>query len=333
MKDMCYTPANLKRVVFNLIALIGMGLSITWWVLYFTDYFPVVLGLLGLGGFFAWIAFLINILSEDRRKQLQQRVDELFLQKKMPVFVIIGILAIGWLGVAPIFGTLIIDSLEPIKGHVVEIRPAGSNKTDHKEAPIRIPLPPSSKTKVLLFTNWFGARDYYVKVSGYPNRRVSVTGIQRYTLLLPDMLLERPVILARPEARFAGPVSSGYNLQVLLNKELVGEIKDYIGQSVWIGTDDDVVIPDHLLNEWRQEFRRSKLNPEGITIWTRPLAVASALEFQPGAEVTVQLVLRSDANIKNPTVKYSNTLKVSTSGKSRSFPEELVIMEAKNDNG
>ena len=114
-------PPTPLLVIGNLSLLIIVGLSISWWVLYFTDYFPVVLGLLGLGGFFAWIAFVINILSDDRKKQFQEYFDKFILQKGWTISMLIGLLLFGWIVVAPNFGTLIVDSLEPTKGHTVEI--------------------------------------------------------------------------------------------------------------------------------------------------------------------------------------------------------------------
>ena len=320
-------PPHPGRAIWCLSALITAGLSVSWWVLYFTDYFPVVLGLLGLGGFFAWIAFLINILTGERKQQLQLYFDAAVLQRLRTIYALIGMLLVGWIGIAPMFGTLIVDSLEPTAGHVVEVWSYAEGQRFSQKPVRRMAVPPNSKAKILLSTAWFGAKPYYVKITGLPGQKVEIQGLGRNVLLVPDMLLERAVILARPAAKFAGPVTAGYAAQVLINGDVVKTIVDYEGQSIWINADDDVEIPKRLTAQWREEFLRSQLDPELMYRWNRPLAVAPRLELEADTVVTVRLVLRAQALEDDPTVRYENSLTIASSGKPRRFPEQLVLQE------
>ena len=62
---------SLGWFLLNLILLLGLGVSALYWIGYHTELIGVVGGLLGLGGVFAWVAFLLNIVREDRKKELQ----------------------------------------------------------------------------------------------------------------------------------------------------------------------------------------------------------------------------------------------------------------------
>src|SRR5437867_7192741 len=57
-------PAPLWLYFINLVLWIGFGVGLSGWCLYYTEYLPQVAGLLGLGGLFAWMAFVLNLISE-----------------------------------------------------------------------------------------------------------------------------------------------------------------------------------------------------------------------------------------------------------------------------
>ncbi|HUF29109.1 MAG TPA: hypothetical protein VMM77_00495 [Gemmatimonadaceae bacterium] len=60
---------HLGLFTLNLLLLLGLGLLVSWWILYYTSYFPVFGGLLGLGGLFAWIAFVSGLIHGDRKER------------------------------------------------------------------------------------------------------------------------------------------------------------------------------------------------------------------------------------------------------------------------
>ena len=321
-------PPQVILAACNLIAMIIVGLSLSWWILYYTDYFPVVLGLLGLGGFFAWIAFVINILSDERKKQFQRHFDELILQNKLTIIVLMGALATSWVIFAPSYGTLLVDSLDPARGHTMEIWRIDNGKPNPAAVVERLVVPPHSSPKILLGTEWHGATRYYVKLSRLPGIEVSVDSLKRTKLLVPDMLLERTVIFARPSAKYSGPVSDGYSLQLLINNELVETVENYRGESLWIGASDDVAVPDYVSDQWLEEFVRSKLDTKPAQRWMRPMALKPYLELKPGDTITVRLIPRAELTLGNPNVKYIDSLSVPQAGSSRRFPEQLILEEA-----
>lgn len=58
-----------RLFAFNLVTLLVLGVALSFWTLYYTEAFPVVGGLLGLTGVFAWIGFIASL----RRSRVRAR--------------------------------------------------------------------------------------------------------------------------------------------------------------------------------------------------------------------------------------------------------------------
>ena len=78
----------------------------------------------------------------------------------------------------------------------------------------RLTLSPRGTAKVLLATPWFGKKDYLVKISGFPARKITLSGYQRSQFFIPASMLLRPVVLIRPAAKELGVVDEGFSLEV-----------------------------------------------------------------------------------------------------------------------
>src|SRR4051794_1742544 len=68
-------PGQLRYFVRNIVCLTVTGVAISLWLVQYTDFFPMVGGLLGLTGIFAWVAFLSNLVSDERKKELQAEIE------------------------------------------------------------------------------------------------------------------------------------------------------------------------------------------------------------------------------------------------------------------
>lgn len=318
------SPQNTKVPIFNLIGLIVTGISVSWWILYFTDFFPVFGGLLGLGGLFTWIAFVGNILTDERKKRMQQSFDNIVLQRRSWLL-ILGLALLGWwMGYAPCRATLLVDCLETTGGHFMEIREFKTEAPLEPEPMERLTLSPRGTAKVLLATSWFGKRDYLVKVSGFPARKITVTGYRREPFFIPASLLLRPVVLIRPAASELGVVDEGFSLEIHVKGDKVAtfRIEEYPGKAVWFGADSDVAVPDWLLDEWRQEFKRAKKDMEDVTRWLPPISLGPVAELSGITEISAHLVNRGGK------IKYTGCIALRHSPE-RQFPKEIVLYEKK----
>ncbi len=316
---------NSKVPICNLIGLIAAGISVSWWILYFTDYFPVVGGLLGLGGLFTWIAFVGNILTSTRKEEMQQFFDKVVLQRRfLPV--LLGLALLGWwLGYAPCRTTLLVDCLEPTSGYFMEIREFNAKAPLKPEPVERLTLSPRGTAKVLLTTPWFGKKDYLVKVSGFPAQKVTVNGYHRQPFFIPASMLRRSVVLIRPAVRELGGVDEGFSLIVRArgnNKEASFRIEKYQGKAVWFGADDDVAVPERLLAQWRQQFKKAKKNAEDIARWLPPVSLGPVAELSGITTVSAYLVNEGGE------IKYTGSIDL-RSLPGRAFPKEIVLHEKK----
>jgi positive regulator of sigma E activity len=68
LRSLLGSPA---RIYFtNLLLILVAGVFACWWTIFYSDWFDVLGGLLGLGGAFTWLAFISNMLREERVKEL-----------------------------------------------------------------------------------------------------------------------------------------------------------------------------------------------------------------------------------------------------------------------
>ncbi len=310
--------------ICNLVGLIAAGISVSWWILYFTDSFPVFGGLLGLGGLFTWIAFVGQILTGERKSHMQQSFDRFVLQRRsLPV--LLGLALLGWwMGYAPCRATLLVDCLEATGGHFMEIRTFNPKAPLEREPMERLILSPRGTAKVLLTTPWFGKKDYVIKVSGFPARKITMTGFCREPFFIPASMLLRPVVLIRPAASELGVIDEGFSLEVQVKgeREETFRIKNYPGKAVWFGADNDVAVPERLLNNWRQEFKMAKKNPEDISRWLPPLSLGPVIELSGITGISARLINRGGQ------IKYIGRIDLQGL-KKRPFPEEIILYEKK----
>lgn len=308
--------------VLNIVALALVGVGASYWVLYYTDYFPVVTSLLGLGGVLAWVAFLLNVLQDARKDSLRGAFDRYCLQSKLFLVVVGGLPLIALSTFVAGRGTLIVDNLEAKEGRLVGVYNVEEDGTRTGGPVWRGPVPATSRVKVLLATGWFGSRTYYVKPSGLPAARVTTRSMRRKTVVVPQQFTEQPVILVRPAARIL-PHLSGLTLEVWLQDKdgtaprSLGA-QEYHGGSVWIGTDEGVSVPESVVERWKLELDFEQFDPRQVLNWLRPVAIAPTAQLRGGATVSVNLV-------DGDRVAFSAKVEIPRSGKILDFPKEAVL--------
>ncbi len=286
----------MKWIAINLVALIAVGVALCAWVLHYTGAFPQVLGLLGLGGLFAWIAFLANLLHEDTKKALQRGFEENVLKsrKTLPAILVIG--AVFFLGWAPWWGTLVVSTRRDDKDRTIKVRSRGE---DGKWTKVRLEeqhLVPRSESRWALRAPWFGSREYQVKVAGLPARIVPVQPWWRTPLSVPsDFDVERhPLVLVHLSEVLNATIhgsGSAAQLQVFRNgQEELGKIERYFGEAVWVGGDADIEIPSRILTLWRLALVKDSVPVEALARWEPCRSIGPEADLKEGQRLSIRYV-------------------------------------------
>ncbi|HEV8118002.1 MAG TPA: hypothetical protein VGQ32_05725 [Thermoanaerobaculia bacterium] len=266
--------------VANLLAILGLGVAVSAWILYYTDWFPAVGGLLALGGVVSWLAFVSRVLSEDRMKALQAWADRSILCRRATL-ASVALLAAAGLVAASFLGAIQVESVREPADRYLRVDRVGSAPGDEDR------LRAGEVFRVPARTSFFAPSRWLVKVSGYPDAVVTVRPWQRIALSIPASF-RRPVVLLRPTVDLFDEV---HNIPRKLTVQAGGRTYEsrFDGHPVWIGCDEDVDVPLRLEVAWRAEVE-ARRRPSVVNTWLHPVPLtAERLELKPGGEVVATL--------------------------------------------
>ncbi len=223
-----------RRVVSNLVRLWLAGIALCGWVAYFTELLPLVGGLLGLGGVLAWLGFVGKLLPEERVKMLQQSFEQHCLASAPAT---VGSLAL-----------LLVAAGLWLCGRAVDVQAFGE-PVDRlvAMAPDLVPFPEEQAALVpangtVRFTTWaapFSRRECWVRVKGYPGRRVILPSWGRVTLRVPASF-QREVVLLKPGQHLASRTRGTQERLVVAIGATAHDVGALDGRSVVVGCADDV---------------------------------------------------------------------------------------------
>ena len=273
-------PSGDTRLILrNLAAIGGLGVLISFWVLACTDWFPVVGGLLGLGGVFAWLAFISGLLTDDRKKQLQLEIERAVLLRR-GLWKGVAVTAVVFGGTVSLFGTIELRSLRAEELRVLQIRAnADSSSTlDQRDAWI---LPPFGKTRKVVFTGW-GGRELRVRIEGLAAHTFKIDPIVPTRISVPGSFA-RTIALFRADASITEDLKlpdRRYFFVVTLDGVVLGLLTEpFRGNTVWAGCHADVKLPDAMTEQWRREV------PNPPLVWLSSLSVAEETSLDDAREI------------------------------------------------
>lgn len=264
----------------NLFLLILTGTLMLGWVLYFTDLFPVIGGLLGLGGLFAWIAVLGNVLSDDRKKELQTLFDQNCLQRRWFLGAIL-VVAVAFVGLVPAkHGTIVINNEQHDRSRTVDIRPV-----DDAGGTNSLVVPARGEVRHVVATGFFGKRSFRVKAEGLRWVERPVSWFGRQPVEITGDFVRRHIVLIRPHAeKLRNFGNESRTLRVTISTG--GQTKDvtldphagYRGETAWLGAAADVEPPADLALDWRFELERAVKDIRRMQHyrekWNRPISLS-----------------------------------------------------------
>lgn len=244
----------------NLTMILALGVAVSAWLLYYTDWFAHAGVLLALGGAFTWLGAVSKLLSEARLKELQSRLDKaVFAGAGTRVYVVMA--ALAFLAVASCVGTLDVRSSGEAAERLVWLDASPS------DVGAAARLTPSGRVREPRFTTFWSPTQARVKVGGYPGVAVAVRPWRRTSIDVPaSLLLASPVVLLRPTKEMAGHVTG---LTLVVTAAGVRRERPFDGHAVWIGCEADVHVPPRLLDEWRAVADSAAL----LSKWQFPRAV------------------------------------------------------------
>lgn len=311
-------PAGGSRLglyAWNLVLLLLAGVSVSAYVLYFTSWFPVFGGLLGLGGLFAWVGFVSGLLKDSRKEALQDAFERAILLRRWTVVCLLVVATALLLGAAHL-GSLRLESVGDARDRVVTVTAEGSE-------PIRFRLAAQGDAVRLLPTGLLGTRPYRVKVSGLPHLVAPVRALRRLDLSVPSSFFDRPVLLVRATAALSATLereTEPYSLSVTLNG-VPGPVRlqPYRGRTVWIGADDDTELPEAAIRRWRLELVVAGASEAVLTRWEEPQSVEPPALPRTGDQVQVR-VLHADGS-----ELVASDVRVEAPGRSGDFFQEVKL--------
>jgi hypothetical protein len=310
--------------VGNLAGVVLVGVAVTGWILYYTNAFPAVGGLLALGGLFSWLAFVSKVLPEKRLTDLQASADLRIFSNprcRSRLVLVAALLAIA----ANFVGSIEVASVRDPVDRVVWIGASG----DPADRPDR--LGPGESIRAVRLTSWWAPQTTRVKVSGYPALDARVLPWRRLELHVPTSFRFAPCVLLHPTRAMMRHRNTDLVLQVTYGGQR--QSRPFDGHTVWIGCDEDVEVPERLIEAWRAVPGEGDVQPL-LAFWRRPVALtATPATLRPSDRINVTLVTKDGRPF--PIAPLEITVRVP--GRADDFPqvEELDlprIMETEGSN-
>jgi hypothetical protein len=219
------------------------GVFVCWWLAEFTDLFPFITTVLGLGGVLVWVGFVWTWV--DEKKNLQKAIRDKVLgalespwPNCLSLTAVVVILTLSWF-----LGTVRVENIQG--GDVtVQINPATPPAKDDD----RDRLPTSGERN---YPHWMWPRQsakVRVKVDNLPTREVAVVPLWRSwwrpkRLYVPNSFL-RPVVVIGAESSIVNNSDERtQHVRVFINGNEVGDLP-YDGRALLVGASDvDLPMP------------------------------------------------------------------------------------------
>ncbi|NQW01312.1 MAG: hypothetical protein HQ483_16525 [Rhodospirillales bacterium] len=266
----------------NIALILVTGVWTSLWFIYYTEWFPLIGGVLGLGSFFAWVAFVSGLITDARKKSYQEIIDARVFSWKWTWICILGVNVLLILGIPAQFGGLRIINTSRGESLLIKISP-GSDQP--------VFIGPQNKMNLIFHTPWFGSRKFEISTADAPGLFVQAKSFNRHSVILPDAAWHQPLVLIRPSnpeiyTKLANK-HAVYYLKISLCDAQVGSDKctllhdgfahkdRYAGGAFIIGAEQPVQLPDNIIRRWRSLGWESQV----VSLWSRPLLPQTPLRL------------------------------------------------------
>ena len=271
--------------------------------------------LLALVGASAWLVIVWQVLSERRKNELQTWTETSVLSSGITL-VILSICGLLLVVVGNFRGGIQLEPFQESLEHTVRVT------VDGKAPSEPLHLLPGGLVRWTGWTCWWCRINVSIKVSGYPEAAVEIRPWQRVPVYVPSSLL-RPVVLVHPSVPLIDAIrDTSMTLQVRVtetNHPTVDETVRFDGHAIWIGGDDDILVPAETEAKWRDALKSIK-STNHLSFWLPPVATPR-FKIALHADQDVELVLRKSNNDVYEKVDFN----VRPLRSSREFVQEVEL--------
>jgi len=300
----------------NVVVLCLVGVALSIWLIYYTSIFPEVAGLLALGGALSWIGCVLGLLSESRTTDLQAWTETRVLGSAHTLL-ILSFAGLVLVLIGNFRGGIQLEPYQESLEHTVQITAVGEALSE----PLH--LLPGGQLRWTEWTCWWCRTKVSIKVSGYPEKQVEIRPWRRVPVYVPSSLV-RPVVLLHPSVALIDAVKdTSMTLEVSITEADHPTLKEkapFDGHAIWIGGDDDILVPADTEARWLQELTSLK-SLNHLSFWLPPVAPPTFhLPLRAGQDIT--LVLHNN----NHNDQYEEvSFKVRPLHSSREFVQEVEL--------
>jgi hypothetical protein len=260
----------------------------------YTDYLETVIGLLGLGGIFAWVAFLFNVISKTRREAMQEAFENLLKHRNTTIFLWIATAVVAAL--AANITCITIDSGRDTIDRHVEIRRFGCDRTWHTAN-----LSPDAERRFLVIPSLWG-HEYSIDTEGLPTLRRTIRPLVRARVRIPQDPRRRCVVLIRPDKGISDSAADITRARSLVIKRIgqsasadpnenEATVNPYKGNTVWVGTRRKLDIPRSWKERWRLEMSANSPTDSAMLMrWLDPTLAPGIYELEPGQMIEISVI-------------------------------------------
>jgi hypothetical protein len=277
------------RYGLNLFLAALIGVLTCAWLAIFTEDLPLVAATLGLGGSLVWIAFIANLVGEERRKGLQKAFDDHVMLKPRTtgILVVAGMIGV-WLALSR--GNVLFISKDDVTARAVTVERILDETGTRRERIADDLLLGNSKLRLPLGASPSGQR-YLIRVTGLPAIERRVYPLTSTVVRSPASFTTRPVVLVRIDSGWAKTASDAKNwvISVALirdERKIADEtVRSYDGKSLWIGCDTTVPLPDAVKERWRDDLKGNDMP----VVWTQMRSALPNVVLRQGDVVELTL--------------------------------------------
>ncbi len=279
-------------VAANVVLALLTGTLVCFWFWRNTDWFEELGAVLTFSGALSWLAVFLKIVPDDKTGHLKQTFFRVvFENPRTKVWLGLGLVLVA--AGSFCFATVQLEPLQEPVDRAVIVYPLspGENTAEARARSARVTegefdtLKPGGRLRVLAPVWWGWQRQFVVKVSGYPDKVITLHPWQRLALLVPNSF-RRPVVVLRPTQRLMNNVRQHPWTLIVRREKPPLEIQMPVdGHSIWLGCDRNVQLPAAMRSAWEGGIE-SFLKP----LWFYPQAATNFTgELAPGERISLQL--------------------------------------------